>query len=317
MAQPISHSDPVPISLTVPDDCHGVRLDHFLVQMIAGSSRARIAAAVRAGSIVLNGTAVKAGHRLKGGDLIVGQLAVEPAGAATPHAQPVDFSVLYEDEALLVVAKPPGLVVHPGSGNRDGTLINGLLHRFRELAGVGDVARPGIVHRLDKDTSGVLVVARTAAVHRHLVKAFKERLVDKTYLALVHGVPEKPQGAVEAPIGRHPVHRQKMAVRPVDGRAAVSRWRVLQVFHHTSLLEVTIETGRTHQIRVHLAAIGHPVAGDRLYGSNRKNERFPRQLLHAWRLRFAHPVTGESLSFEAPLPGDFAAALRLQEDIPC
>ncbi len=317
MVQPIPHTDPVPVSLTVPDSWHGGRLDHFLVRMLPDSSRAKIVAAVRAGFIELNGTAVKAGHRLKGGDSIVGRLSAETANTDTPRAQPVDFTVLYEDDAFLVVAKPPGLVVHPGSGNRDNTLINGLLHRFGELAGVGDIARPGIVHRLDKDTSGVLVVARTAPVHRQLVKAFKERLVDKTYLALVHGVPEKSQGTVEAPIGRHPVHRQKMAVRPADGRAAVSRWRVRQLFHQASLLEVNIETGRTHQIRVHLAAIGHPVAGDRLYGSNRKNECFPRQLLHAWRLRFAHPATGQPLAFEAPLPDDFAAALKLLENESC
>ncbi|SHH83076.1 RluA family pseudouridine synthase [Desulfofustis glycolicus] len=317
MAQPIAHTDSAPVSFTVPDGYHGTRLDHFLVRMLPASSRARIIAAVKAGSIVLNGTAVKAGHRLKGGDVIAGHLAAEAAETVAPRAQPVDFTVLHEDDALLVVAKPPGLVVHPGSGNRDGTLINGLLYRFRALAGVGDAARPGIVHRLDKDTSGVLVVARTAAVHRQLVSAFKERRVDKTYLALVHGVPGDSQGTVEAPIGRHPVHRQKMAVCPANGRSAISRWRVRQVFHQISLLEVTIETGRTHQIRVHLAAIGHPVVGDRLYGSNRKNERFPRQMLHAWRLCFAHPVSGENLVFEAPLPADFTAALALVEDGSC
>jgi 23S rRNA pseudouridine1911/1915/1917 synthase len=317
MAQPIAHTDSAPVSFTVPDGCHGVRLDHFLVRMLPASSRAQIIAAVRAGSIVLNGSAVKAGHRLKSGDVVVGHLVAEGTETGAPRAQPIDFTVLHEDDALLVVAKPPGLVVHPGSGNRDGTLINGLLYRFRELAGVGDADRPGIVHRLDKDTSGVLVVARTAAVHRQLVTAFKERLVDKTYLALVHGVPRDSQGTVEAPIGRHPVHRQKMAVCPANGRAAVSRWRVRQVFRRISLLEVAIETGRTHQIRVHLAAIGHPVAGDRLYGGNRKNEHFPRQMLHAWRLCFSHPVTGKNLAFEASLPADFTSALALLEDGSC
>jgi 23S rRNA pseudouridine1911/1915/1917 synthase len=318
MAQPSSDNDSFSIAFTVPDAQQGVRLDHFLVhQLSSGLSRARIVSAVKNGSIVVNGVAAKAGYRLKGGDAISGQLGAERPDGAGPQAQPIDFTVLHEDDALLVIAKPPYLVVHPGSGNRDRTLINGLLHRFSELAGVGDTERPGIVHRLDKDTSGVLVVARTAGVHRDLVRAFKERRIHKTYLALVHGIPDDRQGVVEAPIGRHPIHRKKMAIRPLDGRPALSRWQVSRIFDRFSLLEVVIETGRTHQIRVHLASIGHPVAGDRLYGANRPNEPFPRQMLHAWKLRFTHPVTGRPLAFEAPLPEDFAALLRALEDGRC
>lgn len=317
MEQPASTTDTVSVSFTTPDSSHGIRLDHFLVRMMAGASRSQIVGSVKQGSILVNGTAVKAGHRLKGGDEITGRLSTARPDDHPPEPQAVDFTCLYEDSSLLVIAKPPHLVVHPGSGNRDRTLINGLLHRFGDLAGVGDDQRPGIVHRLDKDTSGIMVIARTRNVHRHLVQAFKERQVQKTYLALVHGIPECREGLINAPIGRHPVHRQKMAIRQTSGRPAVSRWRMVHPVAGFGLLEVVIETGRTHQIRVHLASIGHPVAGDQLYGANRPNDLFPRQLLHAWKLRFTHPASAQLMSFTAPMPDDFAQALKILEEDRC
>lgn len=301
--------------LTVPEASQGLRLDHFLTHLQEGVSRSHIVGAIKRGHVLVNGAAVKAGYKLKAGDAVSGSLAIRPAVDSPPVPQDIEFAVLYEDEAVLVVDKPPNLVVHPGSGNREGTLINGLLHRYHDLAGVGDQDRPGVVHRLDKDTSGLLVVARTRDALRALVRDFKQRRVNKVYVALVHGAPDRDEGLVAEPIGRHPIHRQKMAIRPVDGRPAVSRWRVLQRYGAYSLCEITIETGRTHQIRVHLASIGHPVAGDRLYGSGRNNEPFPRQMLHAWKLAFAHPVSGESMSFVAPLPADFDRVLKaLQVD---
>ncbi len=303
-------------SRIVPESFHGVRLDHYLVHTITAPSRSQIIASIKAGAIKVNGASVKAGYSLKSGDAVSGAI-IGHVAEASPEAQPVDFSVLYEDADLLIIAKPPGLVVHPGSGNRDNTLINGLLFHYGDVAEVGDPARPGIVHRLDKDTSGVMVVARTIGCHQKLVQLFKDRKVKKQYLALVHGRPGSERGRIVAPIGRHPVHRQKMAVRQTGGRYAASNWQVRDCFDTCSLLEVHIETGRTHQIRVHLASIGHPVAGDRLYGPNRPNDLFPRQMLHAWKLQLNHPENGELLSAEAPLPPDFNEVLGRLEKTRC
>lgn len=315
MEQIAGNSDPLSLlSLTIPASFHGVRLDHYLVQVMADISRSQIIASIKSGGILVNGASVKAGYSLKSGDTITGALN-DPLPDALPEAQPVDFTVLYEDADLLIIDKPAGLVVHPGSGNRDKTLINGLLFHYRDLAGVGDRERPGIVHRLDKDTSGVMVVARTLQCHQKLVQLFKERQVEKHYLALVHGIPDTEYGRIVSPIGRHPVYRQKMAVRPSGGRYAASNWRVHRYFDNCCLLEVHIETGRTHQIRVHLASIGHPVAGDRLYGSNRSHDQFPRQMLHAWRLQLNHPENGQLLAVESPLPSDFTEVIGRLEKI--
>ncbi len=313
MEQIEGNSDPSSLfSFIVPEVFHGVRLDHYLVQSMADTSRSRIVASIKNGGIQVNGASVKAGYSLKSGDTISGSLT-DSLPETLPEAQPVDFTVLYEDEDLLIIDKPAGLVVHPGSGNRDNTLINGLLFHYRDLAEVGDRERPGIVHRLDKDTSGVMIVARTIHCHQNLVQLFKDRQVEKYYLALVHGKPDNEHGRIVAPIGRHPVHRQKMAIRQNGGRYAASNWQVRQYFADCSLLEVHIETGRTHQIRVHLASIGHPVAGDRLYGSNRPYDLFPRQMLHAWKLQLNHPENGRLLSVEAPLPIDFNEAIKRLE----
>ncbi len=302
------------IDLTVPKELSGVRLDHFLVQTCPEHySRSQIVNAIKAGLITVNHKTAKQSYRLHAEDHIEGKLVL-PGNGAPPTPQDVPFDIMYEDDDLIVVDKPAGLVVHPGSGNPDKTLVNGLIHRFNELKVIGDQQRPGIVHRLDKDTSGLLVVARSQQAHAKLSAAFKERAVDKQYITLVHGSPDDENGNIVMPIGRHPVHRQKMTVREIGGRFAASNWKVLKRFGRFTLLEVTIETGRTHQIRVHLSAIGYPVVGDQLYGGSRDNTDFDRQLLHAWRLRFRQPFSGVMLKFEAPLPADFQRSIdRLEQ----
>lgn len=280
-------------------------MDHFLVRAVPEASRSLLTESVRGGLITVDSLQRKSSYCLKAGECIAGSLFVAPAMDLLPEQIP--FEILFEDSCLLVLSKPPGLVVHPGSGNQTGTLVNGLLYHCQTIAGVGDdVVRPGIVHRLDKDTSGLMVVAKEERTHRKLVDAFKARMVGKQYLALVHGVPAPKAGRIVASIGRHPVHRQKMAVRE-DGRYAATNWQVLQEFSPGfSLVRLQIETGRTHQIRVHMASIGHPVAGDIVYGGGRGKRKFPRQLLHSAHLCFVHPVTGEDLVFSAPLWPDFS-----------
>jgi 23S rRNA pseudouridine1911/1915/1917 synthase len=291
------------LSISIGGEQAGIRLDHLLVQSIPDISRSRIISSIRSGLILVNGEQRKASYKLKAGECVSGTLFEPPPLDVSP--EDIRFPILFEDSSLLILSKPPGLVVHPGSGNSSGTLVNGLVHHCDSIAGVGDVIRPGIVHRLDKDTSGVMVVAKNDIVHRQLVDAFKERLVEKEYMALVHGVPSSPSGRISAAIGRHPVNRQKMTVREVTGKHAISNWRVIQEFGRKySLVKVRIETGRTHQIRVHMAHLGHPVAGDDLYGPNRNNTLFPRQMLHSWRIALTHPLTSRHLNIQAPLWDD-------------
>jgi 23S rRNA pseudouridine1911/1915/1917 synthase len=294
--------------LTVSESHRTIRLDHYLVQALSGLSRSQINGSIKSGTILVNDAKAKAGHRLKQGDVITGFISERVSGER-PKPQHVDFAVLYEDNCLLALAKPPGLVVHPGSGNHDKTLINGLLYEYPEIAGIGDESRPGIVHRLDKDTSGVMLVARKKEVHRYLAKSFKDRQIDKCYLALVHKTPRQSSGRIIASIGRHPMNRQKMTVRETGGRHAATNWIIKEHFDTFSLLKIIIETGRTHQIRVHMAHIGHPVAGDRLYGPQAGNIVFPRQMLHAWKISFNHPQTQERITIEAPLFPDFQLIL--------
>ena len=303
-----------PFSYTVEERFHGLRLDQFLSLSFDRFSRSQLTESVKSGGILVNGVIVKPGYRLKPGDVLEGAIAIA-TGPPTPLPQEVDFEVLEEDPDYLIIDKPPGLVVHPGSGNADGTLVNGLLFRFGTIREVGDVFRPGIVHRLDKDTSGVMVVARSSEAHVNLVHQFKNRRVQKTYLALVIGMIKEDHGRIVAPIGRHPIHRQKMAVLENNGRYAVSNWRCTKRFAHHTLLEVLIETGRTHQIRVHLSHLGFPVAGDQLYGPARDQAMFPRQMLHAWKLSFEHPVTGRPIEARSDLPEDFSAVLARLEEI--
>ncbi len=301
--------DEASFSCEVEQRFYNLRLDQYLVLQFADYSRSQLGQAVKTEHILVNGTVVKPGYRLKAGDRVEGTLELDSQDI-TIAAQEIDFDILREDPDFLVIAKPPGLVVHPGSGNHDETLVNGLLFRYRELSGVGDGCRPGIVHRLDKDTSGVMVVARTKHAHAALVDQFKKRRVEKIYLALVRGVVPEPSGRIVAPIGRHPVNRQKMAIRPETGRYAVSNWKRRAVYRTHTLVEVHIETGRTHQIRVHMAHLGFPVAGDKTYGRGSEDIHPPRQMLHSWKLHFSHPRTGEPVAVVANPWHDFSAVIK-------
>jgi 23S rRNA pseudouridine1911/1915/1917 synthase len=249
------------------------------------------------------------------------ELSVPEPRPAIPAPEDIPLSVLYEDSRLLVLDKPAGLVVHPGAGRTSGTLVNALLHQVTDLSGVGGVLRPGIVHRLDRGTSGLLVVAKDDAAHRALARQFADRSVEKEYLALVLGVPARAHGTIEATVGRDPVHRRRMSVRSARGREARSTWTTVEALDGAALLRVRIHTGRTHQIRVHLASIGHPVAGDDVYGgrrtppsrraeSRRALEALERPALHAARLAFVHPGTGRRVEFESPLPEDIRDAVE-------
>lgn len=300
-----------PLKLVVSDRQAGIRLDHFLVQAVPDISRAVLTSAIRSGSILVNGLGKKSSYRLRENDKVTGGWAAAPVLHVEPEEMPL--KILFEDDYLLALSKPPGLVVHPGSGNYQGTLVNGLVFHCREIAGVGDALRPGIIHRLDKDTSGVMLVAKDDKVLRLLSDDFKNRRMEKEYLGLVHGIMKERQGRIVLPIGRHSVNRQKMAVRERTGRHAVTNWQVVDVFaERFSLVRLRIETGRTHQIRVHMSHMGHPVVGDTVYGGHRQNKGFPRQLLHAARLGFVHPITGCHLEITAPLWPDF---LRIVQDL--
>lgn len=303
-------------SFLVPPEAAGRRLDRFLAARLAdaGLSRSRLQGLIEQGLVSISGgRALKAGTPLTAGEEV--RVTVPPPVAVELIPEPVAFTILYEDEHLAVLAKPPGLVVHPGAGHSQGTLVHGLLHRCSHLSGISGELRPGIVHRLDKDTSGCLVVAKNDAAHQALLAQFKRKEVEKIYHALVVGVIKEEEGRVDLPIGRHPVNRQKMAVAVRGGREAVTHWRVLERFSAGyTLLEVRLETGRTHQIRVHLANMGYPLAGDEVYGRrHRETERFgiSRQWLHALRLAFVHPINGQRLAFTAPLWPDLAASLVL------
>jgi 23S rRNA pseudouridine1911/1915/1917 synthase len=287
----------------VPSEKAGARLDHYLSGELPGLSRSRIQALIKAGHALLNGHPAKTGAKIKTGDRV--DFNEPPAVPDTNLPEEIPLSILFEDDDLVVVNKPPGMVVHPAAGNREHTLVNALLHHCKTLSGIGGAQRPGIVHRLDKDTSGCLVVAKNDAAHQNLSEQFAGRSVSKIYLALVTGVFKKKTGIIETAIGRHPVHRKKMAVvSPDRGRAAKTAYRVLQAPGPFTVVECTLHTGRTHQIRVHLKHLGHPLLGDALYGS-KPTADFPRQMLHAWKLGFFHPRTEEWMEFKAAAPEDF------------
>ncbi|MCL1981295.1 MAG: RluA family pseudouridine synthase [Proteobacteria bacterium] len=288
----------------------GQRLDHFLATKYPERTRSALNKLIVASLVLVDGNQVKAGHRLRKSETITVILPPpEPVGLIPER---VEFSVLHEDAHILVINKPPGLVVHPAGGHQSGTLVHGLLHRCRELPSA-DAGRPGIVHRLDKDTSGVMLVAKTEIALRVLMADFKDRNIHKTYHALLLRCPRESEGRVSSPIGRHPIDRKKMAVRPVHGRHAATNWRVLERFANGwCWTEIEIETGRTHQIRVHMAAIKSPVAGDTLYGGGVDRQaavRPQRQMLHASTLRFKHPVSGDPLKCTAPLADDIHQVL--------
>jgi 23S rRNA pseudouridine1911/1915/1917 synthase len=304
----------------VPDDGAGLRLDLALVRFWPELTRARAQRLIADGQVTVSGRQARASSRLRGGEVVSLELPLPaPSGLV---AQDLPLSVLHEDPDLLVLDKAAGMVVHPARGSPSGTVVNALLHRFGEGAPGGE--RLGLVHRLDKETSGCLVVAKREAALASLQAAFKARTVEKTYLALVHGAPAD-QGRLDTPYGRHPRDRLRFTGRIASGRRAVTGWRVRERFGElAALLEVALETGRTHQIRVHLAEAGHPLLADAVYGGRRREARLDadhpvrlaataigRQALHAWRLGFDHPRTGKPLRFEAPLPGDLKAGLAI------
>lgn len=299
----------------------GQRLDRCLSQLHPDWTRSRARRLIDEQRVRVNGGPAKPAAIMSPGDLI--EVEEPPPRPADVAAQDIPLSVVYEDEHLLVVDKPAGLVIHPAAGNPDGTLVNALLHHCRDLSGIGGVERPGIVHRLDRDTTGLLVVAKHDRAHLALSLAFRRRNVAKTYLAICYGVPRERTGVVEAPIARHPKERQRMAV-VTTGRPSRTLWEVRETLQGTALLACRLVTGRTHQIRVHLAHVGHALVGDPLYGGRQWRtlpdprllaacRDFPRQALHSWRLTFDHPISGAEVSFEAPLPPDLVellAALR-------
>ena len=280
----------------------GARLDQFLAAHVPALSRSRLQSLIKDGHATLNGVTVKPGARLRSGDAIL--VREPPPTPSLTEGEDIALSVIFEDEDLIVIDKPAGLVVHPAAGHHTGTLVNALLHHCKALSGIGGEQRPGIVHRLDKETSGCLVAAKSDFAHQILARYFASREVTKVYLALAAGRFTNLAGTIEAPIGRHPVQRKKMAVVS-RGRAARTDYRVLADIAGGALVECTLHSGRTHQIRVHLKHLGNPILGDEVYG--RRGE-FPRQMLHAWKLGFAHPRTGAPLHFVAPLPADFLSA---------
>ena len=282
----------------------GSRLDHFLAARIGDLSRSRIQALMEEGHVLVNGAPKLRSCKLRGDERIV--LTVPPTIASENLPEDIALEILHEDEDLIVINKPPGLVVHPAPGHTGGTLVNALLHHCTALSGIGGVERPGIVHRLDKETSGCLVAAKNDAAHQSLTEQFAGREVRKIYLAIASGILKKAKGTINVPLGRHPVHRQKMGVLlRGGGREAVTDWLVLSRLACGTLVQCTLHTGRTHQIRVHLKHLGHPVVGDEVYG---KRAGFTRQMLHAWKLGFSHPRTGNAMDFTAPIPPDFITA---------
>lgn len=308
------------ISFRVQSGDYLKRLDVFLSQKEALLSRSQIKRLIETGNVQVGGKKAKAGMRLKENDVVVLNLP-QPRKLET-QAEAIPLVILYEDRHLIVVDKPAGMVVHPGAGNFSGTLVNALLYHCPDLSGIGGVLRPGIVHRLDKDTSGVLVAAKDDFTHRSLSEQFKKHTPERKYLGVVFGQ-IADQGQIEGLIGRHPAHRQKMSVRPRKGREAKTHWRVIEHYRHFCLTEFRLETGRTHQIRVHLSAMGHPILGDPLYGGRNRLavieplllrqglKTLRRQALHAASLGFIHPATGENLTFSSPIPADMGEALAL------
>jgi 23S rRNA pseudouridine1911/1915/1917 synthase len=300
-----------------------VRLDVFLARRFPDYSRVQLRKAINAASVLVNGKRAKASHHVRAGESIAIELPGQPAAPFQPEERPID--VVYEDEALAVVNKPPGMVVHPGKGHSAGTLAAALAWHFSNLSTVGGGGRPGIVHRLDRDTSGLLVVAKDDEVHWRLADQFQNRTVNKDYLAIVVGSPQFDRDEISLPIGVHPYQREKMAVRRDTGgsRPAVSRYEVTERYDGYTLLTVSPRTGRTHQIRVHLASLGCPVLCDKQYGGHDRitvgairgdssdKTLLDRQALHAWRLAFDHPLAGKRLAFESPLPADLAGVLSL------
>ncbi len=306
-------------SFIVGADFSGGRLDRFLESCLEGLTRSRIKALIDQGQVRVSGEpARKGGQRVREGEVV--EVVIPPSRTLELVPLEMELPILYEDDHLLVLDKPPGLVVHPAPGHECDTLVNALLAHCRDLKGIGGVERPGIVHRLDKDTSGLLVVAKDEVTHRALTEQFQSRAVEKVYVALVYGVPSPLEGTIRTFLGRHPVNRKKMAVVE-RGREAVTHYLVVARGEGVSMVKVGLKTGRTHQIRVHMHHIGHPLVGDPVYGGRMPKDLSPplkeaikalgRQALHHHRMRFLHPTTGEEMEFTSPMPEDMALVARV------
>lgn len=285
----------------------GPRVDKYIAQEVPDLSRSFVKKLLDEGQVTVDGKMPKASYKVEAGDVIV--VRVPPPEPTEVRAEDIPLRILYEDADIVVVDKPAGMVVHPAHGHRSGTLVNALLAHCTDLSGISGELRPGIVHRLDKDTSGLLLVAKNDVAHRHLQRQFKQRLVHKIYLALTEGLLPTPRGVIDAPIGRDPQQRKRMAVLPRGGREARTEYRVLEHLTQHTLVEAEPVTGRTHQIRIHFASIGHPLAGDRVYGFRKQRLPLRRQFLHAARIAFTLPSSGEPVEFTSELPDDLAAVL--------
>ncbi len=299
--------------LVTQTDGAGRRLDVFLSRKLRGLTRSQIQKIIARGEVRVGGIPGKSGYKLRTGDPIV--IDYEGPAPEELEAEDIPLSIIYEDAHVVILDKPSGLVVHPGAGNRKGTLAAALLHHYPEVAGTGPLERPGIVHRLDKETSGVMVAAKNLVAYEALQRQFRGRDIGKVYLGLVWGRIPGPEGRIDRPIGRHVSRGERVSVRTRKPREAVTNYRILRRYVDASYLEIRPLTGRTHQIRVHLAAAGHPVVGDRLYGRKKAGRICPRLFLHAHELSFKHPKTGERVEFTSPLPGDLEDVLRLFEPL--
>lgn len=300
-------------TISVPIEAAGSRLDIWLAQQLPDLSRARLQAMIAAGDITVDSQNVKSSQKIRVGNLIT--INYQPPIPAEPLPENIPLDILFEDQDLLAINKPAGLVVHPAPGHSNGTLVNALLHHCRNsLGGIGGIARPGIVHRLDKDTSGIMVVAKNDQSMAALVRLFQSCKIHKEYIAIAHGIFNHKSGTVESHIGRHPVDRKRMAVTTTHGKNAITHYKIKTQFAAAALLQVKIETGRTHQIRVHLSNLDHPIAGDQVYGSRTKDNLLPdcpqRQMLHAARLTFVHPATSQLLDLKSHIPSDMKSFLQ-------
>lgn len=297
------------ISLQVDETYMDERLDKFLSVMLPDQSRSYLQKIIKDGNVLVNGEPKKSSYRLEDGDEVTADLPELKSPDIEPENIPLD--ILYEDDSILMVNKPKGMVVHPSAGHYTGTLVNAVLwHCQGQLSGINGVSRPGIVHRIDKDTTGVLVVCKNDAAHNAVAAQLKEHSITRKYRAIVHGVIKEDEGTVDAPIGRHPTERKKMASGVKNGKRAVTHYRVLERFQGYTYVECQLETGRTHQIRVHMASIHHPLLGDTVYGPAKDSHHLEGQTLHAMVLGLIHPVTGEYLEVEAPLPEYFENLLK-------
>ena len=282
------------------------RADAYLAG-VTEYTRSQIQKWLKDGALLLNGKPAKPNTAIRTGDAL--RLSVPEPQELNVVPQNIPIDIVYEDDDLCVIHKPKGMVVHPAPGNPDGTLVNALLYHFKQLSGVGGATRPGIVHRIDRDTSGLVVVAKNDFAHERLAAQFADHSAHRSYVCLIHGNFKEDSGTIDAPIGRHPTDRKRMAVVP-NGRRAVTHWQVIERYGDATFLRVELETGRTHQIRVHMAYQKHPILGDPVYGSTAPKLGLYSQALHGYRLTFKHPATGEGMTFSAPLPEDFQTALR-------